>query len=69
MNETKRWYKSKGVVGGYVATAASLLAIVFSIDIGAEEQVQIVELITMLVGAAAGLLSAYGRIKGRSQIT
>lgn len=66
MNETKKWYESKGIWGAIVAIVATL-ATAYGYNIKGQET-NIVELIMQIVAALGGLIAVYGRAKAKSEI-
>ena len=62
MEEQKKWWESKAVVGGLVTVLASVGG-GFGIIVDLDTQVQITELVVLAATAIGGLLSIYGRIK------
>jgi hypothetical protein len=67
MNELKNWYQSKTVWGALIAVAASALHLA-GLDIGADEQGELVNIAVTLAGAVGGLLALYGRVVATGQI-
>lgn len=63
MNE-KKWYLSKGVMGGLVAGLAALASL-FGYQIGSEGQEEIATALVIIGGAA---VSIYGRVKAVDKI-
>ena len=63
MNE-KKWYLSKGVIGGLVAGLATIAGL-FGYNVGLEGQEEITTGIVTLVGAG---LAIYGRVKAVDKI-
>ena len=71
MEDTKKWYLSRGVWGGIIAAVASIAGIVGH-TINIEQQTQIVNTIMVLVplfaSAVGGLMALYGRIKAKHKL-
>jgi hypothetical protein len=67
MDGLKNWYQSKTVWGALIAVAASALHLA-GLDVGADEQGELVNIAVTLAGAAGGLLALYGRIVASGQI-
>ena len=65
--DTKKWFRSKGVWGSLIAGAA-VVAGFFGIQFGIEDQAELVEIITTIVGGAAALIGMYGRITASTVI-
>ncbi|AYD00242.1 hypothetical protein [Neorhizobium sp. NCHU2750] len=63
----KNWYQSKTVWGALIAVAASALQLA-GLDIGADEQGEMVNIAVTLAGAVGGLLALYGRIVATGRI-
>lgn len=64
MQETKPWYKSKGVVGGLVAFLA-ILSNWAGLDLDEGTLTEVSTLILGLVGAGVGI---YGRVVAKDKI-
>jgi hypothetical protein len=64
----ERWYTSRGVMGGLVASASGLAGLA-GIIISAEEQETIVVGITSGIAAISGIISAYGRWKATRKLS
>ena len=60
----KPWWQSKGVVGGFIAAAAPVVAL-FGVDVDVEQTTQIARQCAGLVG---GVLAVYGRVKADSPV-
>lgn len=71
MDNAKPWYLSKGVLGPVLAIAG-MAGTAFGVDVGAGEQVAIVDQTIAAVGAVTTLigtlLGLYGRIVATSRI-
>jgi hypothetical protein len=67
MDGLKNWYQSKTVWGALIAVAASALHLA-GLDVGADEQSELVNIAVTLAGATGGLLALYGRIVASGQI-
>lgn len=63
-----KWYKSRGVWGGIVASAASA-ATIFGVAFAPEELEQATVELTAAGSLIGGLVSAYGRWKAKRAIT
>lgn len=70
MNRAKKkpWYQSKGVIGGIVAALSPIVAVLFGVDFGAEEQAALTDLIIQGIGVGGGLVAIYGRVKAEHRI-
>lgn len=70
--ETKQWWKSKSVWGSIVMLLAIALGY-FGIELGAEEQVALVDQIVAAIVAISALvgavLSLIGRLKATTKLT
>ena len=71
MEDTKKWYLSRGVWGGIIATISGIAGIAgHSVNI--EQQTQIVNTIMILApfGASTmgGLVALYGRLKANHKL-
>ena len=68
---SKDWYKSKGIWGGIIMIVGLILGF-FGIDVGADEQAQIVDQIVNTVSSIMSLVGSimaiYGRVKAKSTI-
>lgn len=64
----KPWYKSKTIWGSIVAFGATVAG-VFGLEIGADEQKQIVEALAALGGVAGLVLTIVGRVKAKGAVT
>lgn len=64
---TKKWYESRGVIGGIIVLAATIGGF-FGYTVSAEEQNLLVELILALVTAAGGIVGICGRVRANKQI-
>jgi uncharacterized membrane protein len=64
---TKKWYESRGVIGGVIVLAATVGGF-FGYTVSAEEQNLLVELILALVTAAGGIVGICGRVRANKQI-
>ena len=58
----KKWYQSRAVWGGIVASAAGIAA-AFGHEIAPEHQEALVQAMVGIAGSVGGLLAIYGRIK------
>jgi hypothetical protein len=67
--QNKPWYQSKTIIGGIVAAACSVAAIVFKREIGADMITLITDNIFSIVSALGGVLAIIGRLKAKGQIT
>ena len=63
----KSWYKSKGVIGGIMASIVGFSSLL-GMTITPEEEIALRELVVALLTVAAGALSAYGRLTARDKI-
>ena len=60
----KRWYLSKGIIGGVIAALATVASLL-GYNVGAEGQAEITTGVIAIAGAG---LSIYGRIKATDKI-
>ncbi len=67
MDGMKEWYQSKTVWGALITVLASLLQIA-GLQLGADVQAHLVDIIMTMMGVAGGLLAIYGRIVADSGI-
>ena len=68
MEDQKKWYESRGVIGAAVAVAASLASAFGLADISGESQEALVQGIIGFAGAVAGLVAVWGRVRASSKI-
>ena len=67
MDQTEKWYQSRGVWGGLIAVVAGIAAL-FGLTISAEVQVEVVDLLIALGPVIGGALALYGRLKATKRI-
>lgn len=67
--DSKSWLASKGVWGGIIAVAASIVGQLLGLTITEADVTQTVQHVSDLISAAGGLLAIYGRIKATKVIT
>lgn len=67
MNQTEKWYESRGVWGALVAGAAGVAGL-FGYAVSAEEQENIAALVIGLVTTISGVLAFIGRLKASKRI-
>ena len=60
MNGTKPWYASKTVWGSLVAILAAVLGF-WGVDVSADDQRRVTEMIVQATGAVGGLVALLGR--------
>lgn len=65
--ESKRWYTSKTIVAGYVATLCGVVQL-FGFTIGVQDQLTIASAAVGVTTAASGLMAVYGRYKAARSI-
>lgn len=68
MNGTKAWYESKGVWGANVAIGASILGLLFGIEITELQQAEIVDLIVRILALGGAIMAGIGRLKAKDRI-
>lgn len=68
MEDQKKWYESRGVIGAAVAVVASLASAFGLADISGENQEAIVQGVLGFTGAVAGLVAVWGRVRASSKI-
>lgn len=68
--ESKPWYKSKGVIGGIIATVCSLLVVlgVAGAEGAGEESGAIADNIVAIIAAVGGIFAIIGRITAKTKI-
>lgn len=69
MDDTKKWYESKGVWGGVIAVLAAIAAPVFGVTIDEIEQGNLVDIAVGIAGVIGGALAAWGRIRATKTIS
>ena len=67
MNGIKKWFQSKGVMGGLTAVAA-LLGPIFGLDLGQTNINDAQVAINELIAAIGAIVAIYGRVTAKSQI-
>ena len=67
MNDTQKWYVSRGVWGGIIAASAGLASL-FGYNLGADLQGDLVEWSVALAGVLGGALALIGRVKASKTI-
>ncbi|MBP2460517.1 MULTISPECIES: hypothetical protein [unclassified Rhizobium] len=67
MDGTKAWYQSKTIWGALIAVAAPL-AHVAGVEINADAQGELADILVTFAGAFGGLLALYGRIVASAPI-
>jgi NADPH-dependent curcumin reductase CurA len=65
--DSKKWYLSKGVVGGFVSLLA-FVALLFGYTVTESDQVVLTELVVAISGAVASVVGIIGRIKADTKI-
>lgn len=65
--DSKKWYLSKGVVGGGVSLLA-FVAMIFGYAVTEADQVALTELVVAIGGAVASVVGIIGRIKADKKI-
>lgn len=68
MEDQKKWYESRGVIGAVVAVIASIASAFGLAEISGENQEALVQGVIGFTGAVAGLVAAWGRIRASSKI-
>ena len=67
MEETKKWYESKGVLGGFVTILVIILG-AFGYTISPEDQKVIIAAVSAIVATGSSLVGVYGRVKATKKI-
>ena len=67
MNGIKKWFQSKGVMGGLTAVAA-LLGPIFGLDLGQTNINDAQVAINELIAAIGAIVAIYGRVTAKSQV-
>ena len=67
MYNEKPWYQSKAILGSLV-TIVALIAGGFNLNIDAQTQGEVVELVSVVVGVIGSVFAIYGRIKASKTI-
>lgn len=67
LTESKKWYQSKGIIGGIVALLSAALTLA-GVTLSADEQVQLTDLLIALGGVVGGLLAIIGRKRATKKV-
>jgi len=67
MNDTIKWYESKGVIGSLVVVGAGLAGMV-GYTISPEDQTTLVELVISVITTVFGALAWFGRVKATKRV-
>lgn len=66
-SDTKKWYQSKGIIGGIVTILAVALG-AFGYQLAPEDQTQLIEAVSAIGGVIGGLLAIWGRMAATKNI-
>lgn len=67
MEDTKKWYESRGVIGGIIVLAATIGGF-FGYTIDQETQGQLVDMIMAGITAVGGIVAIWGRVRANKTI-
>lgn len=67
MQQEKKWWQSKAVIGGLIAVLAAIAG-AFGVEVSAEQQASLADYAIAISGGIGGALAVYGRIKADTKL-